>query len=250
MYSENAQHIEVRQLAIEVLGANNQPVALVEPTISQTFELGVSHIINGESGIGKSLTMNALGGLHNLFKGSIILPARFKNNPIHYVPPTSWLQPEGATLYETLVSSVSDRNEKSLRKEINDLMTKFSLSEKFSNKLDDKQVKPSLGEGKRLMILKAIISRAEIIVIDEGLANLDDVTRKQIIDVLDQYVEGKYQPNQGIKATIFSIQHDTKGNLEEAKLKGVNHLLTKNEGWVRVESDRESAIGASSVAAR
>lgn len=151
--------------------------------------LGEFHAFIGENGAGKSTTIRILVGLNNEYDGEVKinnLDAKLKakaRDGICYIPDRNTF-PNDMSVFQFLYDFallVRDDKEK-LKMEINDLLKKYEIMEmrkRNPNKL-------STGQKKKVLLIKAIIERSELIILDEPAANLDPPTRYEMFEILKQ----------------------------------------------------------------
>ncbi len=169
-----------------------------------TFNIydGTFHAFIGENGAGKSTTMKVITGLVNNYEGSLIInekdPLSDNNARLNmaYIPDKA-IFPNNLNafnyLYRMAILTRPDYAE--VKREIQYWTERLGISDKL-------KANPNLlsaGQKKKILLIKCIIERARIIVLDEPAANLDPSTRIELFNVL------KYLADQGI--TIFISTH-------------------------------------------
>lgn len=140
-------------------------------------------VILGPSGSGKTSLFRCIAGLENSYSGDIYFNGENINNVptkdrnISYVPQSFNMYPH-MTLFDNIAYPLKLLGAK--KNEIIDrvytLTDKFGISEILSRK--PKQV--SLGELQRACLVRALIKRPDICLLDEPFSNLDNENRSNI----------------------------------------------------------------------
>lgn len=170
--------------------------------VSINIGAGEFHVFTGDNGAGKSTTIKIIVGILNDYDGSITING---NNIIEY-PGTKkvisyvsdqTIFPEYFTVYEYLylLGSNYSKSKSTLKNRILRLLEQFDMK-------DQKKANPnklSLGQKKKILLIRALLEKAELIILDEPVANLDPTTKLQILKLLKEI------QNQGI--SIFVSTH-------------------------------------------
>jgi len=183
-------------------------------------EVGLVFLI-GDSGAGKTTLASIIGGMDNDFKGSVIsfgkkLEQMNQNELSDYRSQNVGFSFQGG--YLDLESTVYEEIKKPLitvkyeNKKINELLKYFEMS-----KLKNKKIKfLSGGERKRVSIIKSLIKKSKIIILDEPTAGLNSSIAKKAMDYFKELSK---------ESLIIMITHDldyVKGNdyikLKDGKL--------------------------------
>ena len=154
--------------------------------------------LTGPNGTGKSTLLKLLTGFYQPQSGQIILP--FAKQPkLLYLPQSAQLfnrsimanicYPNNKVAIEEVFKLIEEINLKTLIHTGKDLTAKTPGD--FKNKI-------SGGEKQKILFLRAIVSKPQIILLDEFTSNLDENT----ITIVYQMIK-KYLPN----ATIISVVH-------------------------------------------
>jgi ABC-type multidrug transport system fused ATPase/permease subunit len=192
-----------------------------------SFNLKESTLIVGEIGSGKSTIISLLMKFQTPQAGEIFLQGtpystldtKELRRRICYIPQTPILL--NRTVYENIVYGTTGENS---RAEIEELIKRLNL-ETFLNHLPkgiDTSVgihgsKLSGGQRQIIWILKSILTKPEIIIMDEPTSAIDDVTKAIVHHLLKKVMVGK---------TVIMITHDP------YLLKFANRILTLKEGQI------------------
>lgn len=153
----------------------------------RNVQLSVSNgevlFITGSSGAGKTTLLKILTGEAEPTSGEVILPPRAK-----FVAPVfqdlRLLEKKTceANLWVSYDSSVHG-SKKDFQKEINELARVFGISDR----LDMKITKANGGLKQKVAIIRALLTRPEILVLDEPTSSLDATNAQKLFDVLNFY---------------------------------------------------------------
>lgn len=149
---------------------------------------GSFHAFVGENGAGKSTMINIICGLLKKYYGDVYINSKnFKTNknarfPLTYISAHSYF-PNEFTVYEYLLNMVSlVRNDFiNIKEEIEYYLEKFEITDlrdRFPNKL-------SSGQKQKIMLIKSIVEKSEIFILDEPTSNLDPTSRLFFYKLLD-----------------------------------------------------------------
>lgn len=111
---------------------------------------------------------------------------------------------------------------------LNDLIEK--LSEGINTEIGDKGVKLSGGEKQRLSIARAILKKADIIILDEATSSLDSKTEKLIQEAINKIVSGR---------TAIVIAHRLSTIKHADKIVVIEDGLVKEEGTLNELLDKK-----------
>jgi len=162
--------------------------------LSLSIERGGFIAIMGASGSGKSTLMNIIGCLDSLTSGRYLLEgedvalkndlelARIRNQRIGFAFQSFNLLPR-ATLVENVLLplSYSGVPRKQRRPRAEEILQRVGLS----TKLNQKPTELSGGQQQRVALARALVNNPEIICADEPTGNLDTVTSREIMEILD-----------------------------------------------------------------
>ncbi|MCP4336650.1 MAG: ABC transporter ATP-binding protein [Mycoplasma sp.] len=160
---------------------------------------GEFHAFIGENGAGKTTTMCFISGILNDYVGEI----DFKNKPINEIENKSILFvpervsfPNHLTAFQFVNTFTSIFLGKKVNKaDIDNLFKEFDISDIK----DTKANKLSSGQKKKVSLIRVILSKPELLIIDEPAANLDPTSRLKLFESL------KKLNNEG--TTIFISSH-------------------------------------------
>ena len=163
--------------------------------------------IIGESGSGKSTTVNMITRLLDSSEGSIILDGKditkvsgkqlksvYRTMQMVFQTPTDSFDPRctlGDGIGESLRNNGWSRSD--TKKEVVRLLEQCGLSAEFADRYPH-QV--SGGQCQRIMIARAVLNNPKILFFDEATSALDNLTQKQVVERLS-----------GLKCTRISIAH-------------------------------------------
>jgi ABC-type bacteriocin/lantibiotic exporter with double-glycine peptidase domain len=177
-------------------------------SISFTAAPGEKIALCGESGTGKSTLISLLMRFYLPSSGKILFDGidageydlKHLRRRIAYVSQ----QPELFT--DTIAANIRLNNTAASDEEILQAietagLVKFIAERKdgINSMLEDKGANLSIGQKKRLIIARALVSESDIMIFDEPTAELDNETSHEILNKLNEAVKGK---------TLFVITHD------------------------------------------
>lgn len=118
--------------------------------------------------------------------------------------------PFNRTLYDNIVYGVDNVSEK----EVKDLLNKYNLFDFFDHKLDDKVGrkggKLSGGQRQMIFLLRVLLSKNPVVILDEPTSSLDEKSAKYIWKILEDILSTR---------TVLLITHDNKlGDLCDRKI--------------------------------
>lgn len=188
--------------------------------IDLKLEKGASYAVIGKSGVGKSTLLHLIAGFLRPSVGRILINQQEIRTARRN---TSFLfQDLGLFPWQNVAQAVAmplqlNRAVKGTRiqEEVMTLLTEMEL-EMLRNKYPKEL---SGGEQQRVALARILITKPDLILMDEPTSSLDAMTKEQI-----QHLILKYQ--QKLNATMLFITHD----IEEAVYLGKNILLLKSDG--------------------
>ncbi|AMW32853.1 metal ABC transporter ATP-binding protein [Fervidobacterium islandicum] len=155
--------------------------------------------IIGPNGAGKSTLIKALLGMIP-YEGEIVL-----NGKVGYVPQLSSFNREfPISVYDFV--RVSIRKEKNWRKLVDEALTKVGL-ECFGERLVGTL---SGGQYQRVSLARAIVSKPDIVILDEPESGVDEMGKARFYDLL-------YEMNEKWGITILMVSHDIGMVFEKCK---------------------------------
>lgn len=164
----------------------------------------------GPSGSGKSTLLHVVGGLDTPTNGQVIVDdqdlgqardrelATFRNRRVGFVFQTFNLQPTYTALENVALPLVFAKVPlKERREKARAALEAVSLAER----LDHKPGQMSGGERQRVSIARALVTTPAYILADEPTGNLDTITSREIVTLLDQL-------HQERGLTVLMVTHD------------------------------------------
>lgn len=151
--------------------------------VSLQIDSGVTAIL-GDSGAGKSSLVNLLTGFEKPAKGQLEFLVKKKQNrlPLFWVPQDDGLWPQ-LTVREHFKAVAPDGE--GSRDLIEEMLFQFGLNELENRKPEFL----SQGERSRLSVVRALVSQAEVIVMDEPLAHVDSRSSLKYWDCIQQFLK-------------------------------------------------------------
>ncbi|ARW08534.1 sugar ABC transporter ATP-binding protein [Bacillus atrophaeus] len=162
--------------------------------VSFNLKPGEVHALMGENGAGKSTLMNLLTGLHGLDKGSIRIngketyfsnPKEAEQNGIAFIHQELNIWPEMTVLENLFIgkemtSKLGILNTKKMKALAKKEFEKLSVS----LSLDQEAGKCSVGQQQMIEIAKALMTKAEVIIMDEPTAALTEREINKLFEVI------------------------------------------------------------------
>ncbi|MCY8463203.1 sugar ABC transporter ATP-binding protein [Bacillus atrophaeus] len=162
--------------------------------VSFNLKPGEVHALMGENGAGKSTLMNLLTGLHGLDKGSIRIngketyfsnPKEAEQNGIAFIHQELNIWPEMTVLENLFIgkemtSKLGILNTKKMKALAKKQFKKLSVS----LSLDQEAGKCSVGQQQMIEIAKALMTKAEVIIMDEPTAALTEREINKLFEVI------------------------------------------------------------------
>lgn len=169
---------------LELVGVNKQVGGELHINdVSLSMERGSLNILLGPTLSGKTSLMRLMAGLDRPTSGEITLdgksvvgvPVRRRNIAMVY---QQFINYPGLTVYENIASPlrIAKLDEKALDKKVRDAAQLLKLS----NYLDRTPLNLSGGQQQRTAIARALVKDAELVLLDEPLANLDYKLREEL----------------------------------------------------------------------
>ena len=148
--------------------------------------------IIGKSGVGKSTFLDIFLGLLKPTKGSLLIDGKSVDK-INWGEKLGYLGQNINLIDDTLINNIffgreSNKNNLTLVKELIKKCELKELYKKLSNrsnkKIGEKSLKISGGEKQRIGLARSLLSKPDILILDEPTSSLDDRTEKYIIKLL------------------------------------------------------------------
>lgn len=174
--------------------------------VSLSLEFGQRLVLVGETGSGKSTVMKIIAGLEDADAGTVALDGEVVKGPsgvlvaghsrIAYLPQyfelQKFLRVEQVLDYSNRLSSTQASN----------LFRYCKINHLLSRKTDEL----SGGERQRIALCRRLISKPQILLLDEPFSNLDRIMKQTLKDVLSEI-------EQQLKITILLVSHDPQDTL-------------------------------------
>ncbi len=149
--------------------------------------------IIGHSGSGKSTLLNIIGGLEKPTSGDVIINTpmsswsendfvQYRRNTVSFIFQEFNLL-DNMTIKENLALAFLLNKNNYDQNYVNELLIKFDLSKDIINKYPSEV---SIGQRQRLALIRAIIKKASIYLIDEPTGSLDEKISKQIMEYIKE----------------------------------------------------------------
>lgn len=157
---------------------------------------GENILIQGRTGIGKTTFFNCLTRLID-YSGDIYIDGvNIKNIPLDILRKKIFVLTQNDAIFSGTIRENLDPYNKFGEDTLKKVMSIFKLSYLEINMTCDKL---SSGERQLLCLIRAYLNKAEILLIDEGMAQIDKKNSKDIYDALQNLFE---------KSTIIGISHN------------------------------------------
>ncbi|ALI52441.1 ATP-binding cassette domain-containing protein [Lactobacillus helveticus] len=192
VYNDSQNSIQLQNLSFKY--SNKKKVF---SNLSGSFPKAKMSAIIGENGRGKSTLLKIIMNFYPLRYGTIIFP--YKDPLIVYIP-------QNAPLFNrSIYENISYPGKKISVDFIMKLVTEIGLDSLIKSKKDLKNKKPgdfknsiSGGERQKILFLRAIVSKPDILLLDEITSNLDEKTVTLLYRLIRKYLKN---------TTIIGITH-------------------------------------------
>lgn len=179
--------------------------------LNYTFNSSFCYIIQGKSGIGKTTLLNIISGYLRADSGNVHIS---KNTKIDYMFQDEMLFSnlsviENLTIKYYADSHINKWNVEKVKTEYIDVLELF----KIEDLLECKICELSGGEKQRVILASMIVSKAQILLIDEPITNLDEENRVLIQKIIESCI-----PNR-IIIVVSHIEMNIKNNVKKLILK-------------------------------
>ena len=179
-FLSNSFDTDIKEIRVNNLSINFKR-KLTFPNI--VFEYGKKYAIEGESGSGKSSLLKAILGELNNYDGEILINGIAKNKDDNLFNKISYMNQETYLFNDTVKNNV-DFNKELTDDEVNELLKNVGLKNIDANThLTDNGKNLSGGQRQRLALIRALVRKKDILILDEATANLDKETEKIIEDL-------------------------------------------------------------------
>lgn len=185
--------LEVRRLSKTYAGAGDEPAAQVLSDIELALSAGESAAIVGPSGCGKTTLLNLLGTLDTPTAGTIRIAgqditqlsdnqrAALRAQRIGFVFQEHHLLPQCSAIENVLIPTLAKGVARSGAGErAAALLKRVGLGDRTNHRPDAL----SGGQRQRVAIVRALINRPALLLVDEPTGALDHDTAEQIMDLL------------------------------------------------------------------
>jgi len=205
---------------------------------SFSFEEANTTCMIGPSGCGKTTILRLIAGLEVPVKGivriddsvatenqKIILPPHKRK--IGFVFQDLALWPH-FTVFRNIAFAVKDRKEEKATKRVDQILDFFGIADKA------KKYPHQLSGGQKQMvaIARSLVHQPEIFLMDEPLANIDVMVKKEILAHISQL-------QQQFGFTMLYVTHDH----QEAMRTG-NKILVLNDGVIKASGTKEEIVNS------
>ena len=188
---------------------------------SLTVEKGEHAVLTGPSGCGKSSVLKALTGVVPLKKGKIAIDGMELNDrtvmenrkKICYIPQKITFDPS-ESVREFLLFPFSFRANKSLVPSSSEINEKFESAGLNIELLERQMSEMSGGQQQRVAVVRGLMLKREIYLLDEITSNLDAKNRKMIAEMFRNIND----------ISILSVSHD------EEWIRGIKKVIDLGAG--------------------
>lgn len=169
--------------------------------ISMTIEKSKKYLITGENGSGKTTLLKIVAGLLTPSTGQIIYPINFvyDNNTITYIPQDRFLF-EGTVLENIILFFEPTKQDINM---INRLCEMLNLTLSLNSQVNKNGQNLSGGEKAKICLIRGLLNKSKIYIIDEPLNDVDDSSRNEILNVLSKLNKTLIVVSHGIEKKIF-----------------------------------------------
>jgi len=173
--------------------------------LSLEIKNGEKIALVGESGAGKTTLLKLLLGLEKVDAGEIYLQGKTLH-PVTAQENIAWIGQQASIFYGTIAENISLFNPIYSTEQIEIAATaagvmEFShhLGNGLTSMIGERGYGLSGGQVQRIALARAFLKDAPLILLDEPTAHLDEVTKKQLLDVIETLFKNK---------TLIIASHD------------------------------------------
>lgn len=198
---------------------------IILKNINIKFKKGESVAILGKNGVGKSTFLRMLCGLTNISSGKIIVD---KNTKFNYIPELYSKLNLTIAQYMKCIKELDNLSDKDFNVKIKALYKEFNLES-----MEDVPMKHlSKGTLQKVAILQALISKPDILILDEPLTGQDANSQKNFIrfvkDLISQGVTVIMSCHEmflveELSTRILKIENQTISQCQQSKLEKVKY---------------------------
>ncbi|MFW6018415.1 MAG: ABC transporter ATP-binding protein [Halapricum sp.] len=212
------------RFAVENLTKDYGPVVAVD-SVDLSIEPGIVHCLAGPNGSGKSTLLGVLLGLIRPTGGTVVRPASDRigagfQEPAFY---DSLTVRENLDVFRALAGDPDIEW-------VKEIVEVFKLSRVFHRRASEL----SGGYSKQLDLTLALLKAPDFLLLDEPLADLDDVTRESLLDFLERYAAA------GNAVVVSSHRIDSFAPT-------LDRLTVMHEGEIVLDGRREEIDGTDSI---
>ena len=150
--------------------------------------------IVGESGRGKTTTMNILAGLYPLEKGELLVDDKLKKDcrmDLAFVSQEVELFDLSIRDNLCLGKEIPEEKIMQLLDEVGLMSWYKELPNGLETMVGEKGIKLSAGQKQRLNLIRGILIDKELYFFDEPTSNLDVVSEEKIVNMIEKYLDNK-----------------------------------------------------------
>ncbi|ECB9787808.1 ATP-binding cassette domain-containing protein, partial [Listeria monocytogenes] len=170
-------------------------------------------LIQGDSGVGKSSMVQCFNKFNDSYKGKLLINStNIKNISILEIrKKIIYISSNESLINGSILENLSlDKKIRKVRlykvcKDLGLLDLILSFPNGFNYPIISNGENLSSGQRQRIAIARAVLKQPQIIILDEGLSNIDEVSREEILENLEKY---------GIKLIYISHHHIDLENTE------------------------------------
>ena len=187
--------IEFRHLTFSYASSRN-----ILEDLSFSVEKNAATALVGPTGAGKTTIINLLLRFYDCPPGTIFCDGKDIRSfsSASFRAHMAIVSQDTLLLHDTLRSNIVYGQDHVTEKELMDAVTMArlgdyirSLPQGLETLIGDRGVKLSGGEKQRVSIARALLKKADILILDEATSSLDSETEKLVQDAIDEVIRGK-----------------------------------------------------------